>query len=161
MAATVARGILVGPPQGLGSNISWEGPEAATQTFIKGAILVNSGGYLAEGTADLTTGIVGVAAEPSHYDASAGTHNIRYWPALPGRVFEATLEDEVNNNHVLAVTDRFATYAMQIDATNKRWFIDENDGGNHCLIIVGFKDAVGTIKGRVFFVFELSALHII
>lgn len=160
MASTVVRGILVGPPQGRTSNVTYEGPEAASETFIKGAVLINAAGYLSQGAADLTSGIIGIAAEPAHNDASAGLHNIRYWPALPGAVFEATLEDETNNNHVLVAADRFAKRALQYDSTNKRWYIDENDAGATAAIIVGFKDAVGATKGRVYFVFELSALLI-
>ena len=70
---------------GLGTTPMHEGREAASQTFIKGAVLIRSSGLLAEASADPTANIVGVAAE-----AASGTTNaiVKYWPANTNTMYQ-------------------------------------------------------------------------
>ena len=157
MAGTVGRGVLVGYMQGGGNIPSDSAPEAASFSGAKGTPLKDNGsGYLDTITADDNLSvIVGFSDEVGHNSSSAGDDDIRYTPALPNVVFEITLEDETNNDHVLAATDMWEKFALQKDATNDRWYLDENDVavGEAAMRCIGFKDAVGTTKGRVYAVF--------
>lgn len=153
MAGTVAMGLKPRRPSGQASIPLWNAPESASHTSIRGAVLVFASGYLDLASADATNGIVGVSMTTGHNDGSAGTHNLEFVPALPGMRFEGTLEDETNNNHALLATNLGLKYALQLDATNDRWYLDENDTSNVSTLITKLLDAVTTVKGRVEFVF--------
>lgn len=143
-----------GPSLGLASTAWGEGVEAAAQTFKLGAPLINSSGRLAIGLADLMTGIIGFAA-----GAASGVTDakISYWVATGGQVFEATLEDQAIEDHALVRADMFSKKALQVDS-NGVWYIDENDGVNKSVVIVGFRDAIGTVRARVYFIVLASAM---
>lgn len=142
MAATVARSII--PSKAVGSQSYESLTGIAGGTVFEGSPLVYSSGKLVEAAADATTGIVGIAA---HAAVLNGT--LRYYPAMPHCIFEATLEDETNNNHALVQTNVGVAYAIQKDATNNRWFADENDTANGIFIIDEILDPIGTVKARV------------
>lgn len=118
-------------------------------TVYEGDALKYSSGKLIRLAADDTTGVVGIAA---HGAVNNGV--LRYHPALPNNIFEGTLEDETNNNHALVQTNVGVAYGIQLDATNNRMYLDENDTGNGICFIDELVDAIGTIKGRVRFHFE-------
>ena len=149
MASAVALTMKPARTEGLNSTPMAEGPEAATQTFIAGAPLkTNGSGFLAVIAADDTALIVGIAAEDGHNDAAAGDTQVKYYPALPGMVFEITLEDAGTEGHVSVDGNLFEDYALQTDSD--KFYLDENDTTNVAMVIVGFKDAVGTTEARVF-----------
>lgn len=127
-----------------------KGIEAASQSFKKGAVLIESGGKVAIAAADAVAAILGVAAA----DASGVTDKeVLFYPALPGMVFEATFEDQTNENHALAAANVYANYAIQVDS-NGIFYVDENDTTNTSVQIVGHKDPVGTTRARVYVSFE-------
>ena len=140
----------------------YEGPEDASETYGKGAILIEGTGTLAEGAADLTSGIVGLSLQKA-----SGTTNalVPYVPALEGLIFEGNLSTGGANPptaYTLAINTDFLTrYALQIDTSQTTdqgttitgvWYIDQADPTNVSITIMGFKDDVGTSDARVFFV---------
>lgn len=153
MAGTVAEGITFKDPSV--TKYIKAGREGSTQTFKAGALLIRSSGLLVKAGADATADIVGVAVNPAKGVSGA---EVLYVPADAPIEFEATLEDESNNNHALVAGDMFTDYALQIDATNDRFFIDENDTTNTCVVVTGFRDAIGTVKARVRFKFLRDTL---
>jgi hypothetical protein len=132
--------------------------EAATQEFNAGAPLCNSAGRVAEITDPVgdTESIVGIAMA----DASGTTDtDVVVAPALPGMVFEGVLGNVADDDYEIAAADVFKLAALRRDDTNDTWFLGANDAhatnpvaGAGCRI-VGLKDPVGTVNGRVFFVF--------
>lgn len=162
MAGTVGRGVTSGYMRSGGNTPSDDAPEAASFSGAIGTPLKDNGsGFLDTITADDNLSvIVGFSAEVGHNSSSAGDDNIRYTPALEDVVFEITLEDETNNDHVLANTDRWEKFALQKDSTNDRWYLDENDVavGEAAMLVIKFKDPVGTTKGRVYAVFMKEAV---
>ena len=75
-----------------GSSIpSMTGPEAATQTFTLGAVLIQASGYAQIAAADPTADIIGVALEGGHNSSAAGDDTVRFAPAIPGVIFEDCL----------------------------------------------------------------------
>jgi hypothetical protein len=137
---------------GLVSTPILEGPEAASQTFKQGAVLVDSAGKVAEASNDPTASILGIAL----HDASGTTdQTVMFVPALPHVVFEATLEDQATGDHALVQTNCWQDYGLKKTAAGL-WYIDENDGTGPALII-RLVDPAGTIQGRVQFQFKSSA----
>ena len=153
----IYMGIKPRTASGLTSVPVWAGPESASHSSKKGAVLIHSSGYLDLASAQQKTLIAGVAAEPGHNDSSAGTHDLMYYPALPGLKFEATLEDSSNNDHALVITNVGTLYALQIDSTNDNWYLDENDTSNDAGYITNLVDPLTTVRGRVEFVFISNA----
>ena len=158
MAVGALRSNAVGfiPSKNLGSASGviplMAGVEAATQSWKKGAVLINSSGKIAIAAADPVAEIVGVAAGPASGVTDA---EVLYYPARPGMVFEATFEDETNQDHVLVIANMFANFAVQLDS-NGIFYVDENDTTNTGVVIVGYKDALGTTRARVFVEFEVD-----
>lgn len=118
-------------------------------TVYEGDALKYSSGKLIRLAADDTTGVVGVAAH-----GAIVNEPLRYHPALPNQIYEGTLEDETNNNHALVQTNVGVSYGIQLDATNNRMYLDENDTANGICFIDELIDPIGTVKGRVRFHFE-------
>lgn len=152
MAGTVTRGLFPRRVSGQSSIPLWRGLESSSHTNKKGAVLIFASGYLDAASADPVNGIVGVSQTDGH-NITAGTQELEFVPALPGMRFEGTLEDETNNDHALVITNVGAKYALQLDSTNDRWYLDENDTTNVSTLITKAIDALTTVKGRVEFVF--------
>lgn len=135
-----------------------QGREAASQNWIAGAVLIRSSGLLAEASADPTADIVGIAAGPA-----SGTTNalVQYYPAGSDVVFEATLEDQTNEDHALVITNMYTDYALQTD-TPGNWYVDENDTTNTAVMIIGPRDdqdiTDAKVRARVKFVFLSDVL---
>ncbi len=165
MASTVVRGITSAFMLGGGPTPRFQAPEIASMNDAKGTPIKFSGGYLETISADENFGtnegvIVGVSDEAGHNSSSSGDNDLFYTPALPNVVFEITLEDETNNDHVSVATNLGLVYALQKDTTNDRWYLDENDKttlGTGAMRMIGFSDAVGTTKARVYAVFLSEA----
>lgn len=147
MAGVVAKSIFPAKFVGAASHETITG--IAGGTVYEGDVLKYSSGKLIRVAADDTTGIVGVATHGAVVNEA-----LRYHPALPGNIFEATLEDETNNSHVLVQTNVGVAYAIQLDATNNRMYLDENDTSNGVGFIDEIVDPIGTTKARVRFHFE-------
>lgn len=126
------------------------GPEKASQSWLEGALLLaDTDGYLVEGTDNNVIRIAGIAAG----DASGVTGaDAMYFPALPGVVFEGTLEDQASAGHALAQTDLFACFALYDNGAGL-FALDENDGTNVCVRIIDFVHNVGDVRARVHFTF--------
>lgn len=132
--------------------------EAATQEFNEGAPLFFSSGKVAEITDPVgdTEQIVGIAQ--TNATGVTDTDTV-VCPALPGLVFEACLANVADDLYEIAAADVGKLCALRRDDTNDTWFLGANDAhatnpvaGAGCRI-VALKDAVGTINGRVYFVF--------
>jgi len=159
---------------------SSENEEAATQTYKAGAPLVFSSGTLTEGTSDTLTGIVGIAENDGQNLAAAGfytgttttfgqTVSIVGAPnqgplvalALPNVVFQGhlagTTSSDPNTATSLAIADIGVTYDIVKATTSKLWYVDRTSTGNKRVVVVGLKDAVGTVSGVVYFMFLLTA----
>lgn len=149
-----AYGIRPGP--GSHVNSTAEGRAKTGETWVKGAVLILDTGELAEAAADPVASIVGVAAE----DVTSATANQKtiYWPATVDRVFEATLEDQTNEDHALAEADIYVAHALQVD-TSGNWYVDENDLVATSVVVVGPRSDsdIGGTRARVLFRFLNAA----
>lgn len=123
------------------------GIEAASQSFTKGDILVESSGKLAIGATDPTLGtIVGVA----EHDASGTTDTeVRFVPATNDVEFEANIEG------TLAQTDVYTQYGLKL--VSGIFVIDQADTTNVRVVVTGLVDAVADVNGRVRFRFLPNA----
>lgn len=128
------------------------GAEAASQSWKKGAVLIESSGKIAIAANDAVAAILGVAAG----DASGVTdREVLYYPAMPGNVFEATFEDEANQDYALLIADLYTNHSIMVDSGGI-WYVDKNDTTNTAVEIIGYKDALGTTRARIFVVFEVD-----
>lgn len=155
--------IRAGRRLGLNATPGMVGLEAATQTFVKGAVLIDNGsGYLAEGGAN-PTGILGIADEDAHNDGAAGTSKIAFTPAIPNVLFEASLDQaSALGTYVSLQTDLWAEYGITEDASGI-WYVDvDKTGATGRFRIVEFIDAVGSTFTRVlgFFVIDNTAFGV-
>lgn len=145
--------------------------EAATQTYKAGAVLIFSSGTLTEAGAN-PTGIVGIAENDGQNLAAAG-----FYPkespgvagvgaqgplvalALPSVVFEGNLAGttagDPDQTHTLAITDVGLKFGIAKGTTSKLWYVNFSDTTNTRVVVVGLRDPVGTIGGRVYFMFEV------
>ena len=132
-----------------GGGTCLHGPEAATQTFLKGALLVFSAGYIQECGAD-PAAILGVAAEDGHNDTTAGTSQIKYYP-LTGNVFEANLAQAAANT-TSATTDLGTKYGVIKRSTGTaHWVVDSAEtSSTRCVILNWARSTVATdVNARV------------
>jgi len=131
-------------------------PEEASQTFVKGSVLIHdaASGEVEQAGTEPVNEILGIAAGDA--SGTAGT-DVAYIPADPSIVFEGNIGTSVSAG-AIAATDQFQKYPLQLSGTS--WFIDKTDTTNPCVKIVGFKDAVGTTNGRVYFKFLKSTLAV-
>lgn len=141
---------------GLASTPGDRSPESALQTFTKGAVLVASGGFLEEGGAN-PTAIVGVADEPGQNGATDGAKTTHYTPALSDIVFEAILDSAgALGARAIAATDLWTEVGITKHADGS-WYLDvDKVGATGRARIIRFKDPVGTLLGRVFFIFTID-----
>ena len=155
MAARV-RMLASGPHDGINSTPSMVQGEGASQTFKKGAVLVNGSsgnvGMVVIAGAD-PTGILGVAEEDGE-NAAVGVGSCRFVPALPHVTFEGSLDDGTGT-YALVAGDKNKAYGIAVDG-NGVWYIDQTDTTNTRVVITDFKDSVGTQAARVFFKFRGS-----
>lgn len=132
-------------------------PEAASQTYKRGAILVRDGaGRTVEATAP-PIAILGVAEADASNDPVQGNSNARIQVANDDTVFRAN----VTTGQTTALTDLGQTYGLVKVGNN--WHIDKTAVGvNGRVIIVGFypEDAIGDVQARLLFIFseKFSAL---
>lgn len=134
---------------------------SADDTWTRGAIIGesnNTAGYVEELAADPTAGtILGVASHkwpPSVTSPTIATH-IKVVPALPGVVFEGTLNTSAGT-YTLALTDMMAAYGLAVDG-NGIWYVDQGDTTNTRVFVLSPISASGEAFPRVKFVFNPDA----
>lgn len=128
-------------------------PEAASQTFKAGAVLVRNGsGHVIEATSPNPVSILGVAEADAANDAVAANSNSRVLVANDDTVFRAN----VSTSQVTAVTDLGGIFGLVKVGTN--WHIDKTAvGASGRVIIVGYylgEDIIGDTQGRLLFTFS-------
>ena len=129
-------------------------PEAATQTFKKGDILVldlNGRATLATSPLSSSGKILGVAAEDGH-NLGAGLASVVIWIACDDTIFRA------NTNAATALTQ--VGFAYRFVTSSTKWVVDTSAGvqtaANRTNVIIRLdpRDAVGDTNGRVEFMFH-------
>jgi len=132
----------------------------STQTWKKGAPLVNSSGYLIEATtsASAKSGIVGFALA-----AASGTQGtaVQYTVPSPDVLsFEGTIDGTLIATNApatgsLAQAGMYGGGTLQKDAASGLWFFNNTATGD--FIFIATVDALGTVNGRV----RVQLLHAI
>lgn len=128
-------------------------PEAATQSFLAGAPLVNSSGQLAQAATN-PTAIIGIAlGQASGVQATP----VQYTPALPDNLlFEVSVDGALSGGDApgtgsLPASALFSTYGISQDGASENWYLDTSkSSANQVMRVQGFKDPAGTVNGRVY-----------
>lgn len=151
MGAAIYPDDWIRPDCAVGSHIVRQGLEAASQSFKKGAPLVESSGYLAEATSGAALDIVGFALTEGNNDSSAGTSTVSYIPTELCPVWRGKLAGA--SPHTLAQTDLFTEYGLAKNSSGY-WYVDydESSAAHKSVSVVGLTDEVGTSNGEVQFV---------
>lgn len=80
------------------------------------------------------------------------------WLGDAALVFEGTLSDPAGT-HTLVIADLFSIYPITLDATfsSGHWYLNGNTVDAEGGLIIGFKDPVGTVDARVYFIVTSTA----
>ena len=153
MAAAVTAADWIRSASAVGAHQMRNAPEKATQTFKKGAPLVNSSGYVKEATSAAVTDIIGFALHDGGNGSSDGDKTVDYLPVELNPIFMGILG--AASQHALAETDRFTAYGLA--KTSGYWYVDFDEGtaGQKCVTVVEIVDAIGTSSGWVKFTLNL------
>lgn len=129
-------------------------PEAAAQTFKKGAPLVLTVGYLNECGADPAL-IIGFATRDGQDGTAAGDKTQTVELASPDTVFEGNIGDG-SDAAVTAATDRGKAYGIAKRSADGKWYVDNSDTSNKRVMVLDLADhdATGDIMGRVYFMVD-------
>lgn len=133
--------------------------EAATQTFVKGEVLFLSGGYATEIASDTPAVILGVAGQPAHNDAVAGTHVVSVFLAEATNIYVANLLATGLADYVITAADIGKYVGIQRDTANSKVYLNvtpPNGGANVRAVILRIDDrtsAFGDTNARVLFKF--------
>jgi len=135
------------------------GAEKAAQTYTKGAFVQDDdSGLITESASPIDASGVTKRAFGLARDSATGVTSAEvalYWLG-PQTVIEITLSDSTAGTHTLAAANMWKVYPITKGTTN--WYLDANavsdTGGG---IVVGFKDAVGTVDGRVYMILTNTA----
>lgn len=149
MATIAKRGLYVAKT--VHGNSAWtqQFPEAASQTFLTGAIVtLNGSGHVVEAGADPVR-ILGVAAEPGHNDSVAANSKLQVWIADDETIFVGNL----SGTSISALTDVGAGFGVVKEGNY--WLIDKTDVANRRVIVVELdqRDNVGDTNARERFMF--------
>ena len=140
-------------PRGLGSVEMENSGAKASETWAKGAILINdAGGLLAEGGTDPTQ-IVGVAVN-AVTSATAGAV-VQYIPAITAISFVGTLDTSAaEGTHALVQANVNVKYGLTATSAGK-WYVDVNKTSDATVrvVVTGLVDQIGDVLGRVRFRF--------
>lgn len=124
-------------------------------TFYVGNPLVYASGLLVPGSSHVDSGIVGIVNNPS-LDPN---NYLSYIPVTPEMVFEATLDTSAAfGTGVIAQTNLGVAYDITQDSTSHLFYVDYNATAAAAVVVVGFKDPIGTVQGRVYIQFLMSAM---
>jgi hypothetical protein len=143
---------------GLVADPELHGVEKASSSYLIGAMLIDDdAGRITESTTPIDASTVakrtfGVALDPATGVTGA---DVRFAWVGPYTVLEMTLSDGTAGTHTLAQADQWKVYPI-LKATH--WYLDANavsdTGGG---IVVGFKDAIGTVDARVYVIVSNTA----
>jgi hypothetical protein len=156
--ATITKDILQAVVQLTGdSPPTISGLEAASQTFVAGEIVFWNAGYITEIAGDTPTAIYGVAAEPAHNDATAGTHLVSVYLALETQLFAGNVLSTSLADRTLLQTDIGRVMGIQRDTTNSMTYLNATIVGGASGRVFTHKvargTAIGDTNGRVLFNF--------
>lgn len=141
------------PKQHTGHTSMPMGVGTAGGTIAAYDVVAFSSGTIIKAADDATATLVGVAAE-----AASSGEQVTFFMALPGVMFEATLDDDATTGHTLAAADVGLKYAIKVDPGGSTLhFVDQNDNTYYTVTVVSLVDAVGTVRGRVNVQFVRSA----
>jgi len=130
-------------------------PEGATQTFLTGALLTLTAGYVVECGANPTR-VLGVAASPGQNTATNGLKKCLFYEANDDTVF-------IGNFAGAATAVTIVGFAYDFVKTGNIWSVDGTDIAARSAIIrkLDSRDAVGDTNGRVHFLVHpwRSVLH--
>ena len=139
-------------PCNTGSIRKREGGAATSETWGRGAVLIQSSGYLAEGGTNPTE-IVGVAI---HGVTSAAQGAVaQYVPADNQQEFIGSLDDSGSEGtHALVITNRYVKYGITATSGGV-WYVDvaKTADADVRVIVTDLIDDVGDVVGKVRFRF--------
>jgi hypothetical protein len=135
------------------------GPEEASMTFKRGAVLIVDATTreIEESGADPANYlVVGIASADA--SATAGT-DVMFHEAW-GNVFMGQLltDDDDDADDQLAAADRYTPYGMVKDSGTSFWHVDKGDTSNLMVLVTRLVDDVGTNNGRVLFRFTANIM---
>jgi hypothetical protein len=81
---------------------------------------------------------------------------LSFIPALPGLIFEGCLEGTSSTAHPSTQASVWLQYGQDIDATNHRYYLNFDDTTAKLFTVIRLLDPLGTVRGRVQFVFMAS-----
>jgi hypothetical protein len=135
------------------------GQEKAAQTYVKGAFVQDDDAGLITPSASpvdgsgVTKRVIGLATRSATGVTAADAVIVLAGPQV---VFEATLSELTAGTHTLAQGDMWKVYPITKGSTN--WYLNadavSDTGGG---LVIGFKDAIGTVDGRVYFLVTSTA----
>lgn len=139
--------------EGIWQEIVHHGPEAATQSFVRGAMLTNSAGQLqAAGAAAPYTGLIGIAYGPA--SGTQGT-DVPYCPLNPDTLsFQITVDGAPSGGNApgtgsLAANQLFGQFGIAKDAASGNYYLNVADTTNKTVTVVDLISPAGTVNGRV------------
>ena len=129
------------------------GIEDASEAWVEGGVLVaHANGDIEEAGNGAITAILGLAL----HDATGVTGDpVEFIPALPGLIFEATLDDQSSSPHTSVQGDLYGLYGIYQEAATGFFYIDVNTANS--VVVIRFVDPVGTVQARVDCMFLPSA----
>jgi hypothetical protein len=134
------------------------GEEKASQTYVKGAFLQDddSGRVTESATPIDASGVTKRAFGFATDDATGVTDaDVPFIWLDSTTVIEITLSNGTAGTHTLAQADKWKVYPI---TKSTHWYLDANavsdTGGG---IVVGFKDPIGTVDGRVYMILTNTA----
>lgn len=139
---------------GLAATPIEHGVEKASSTYVAGAFVIDDdAGRMTESTSPIDVGAVARRCIGMACNAATGTtgKDVPIVMATGQTIFEGTLSDLSAGTHTLAQADQWQTFAITKGTAN--WYLDANaksDAGGG--MVIGFKDAIGTVDGRVYFI---------
>ena len=129
-------------------------PVDAAAAWERGAVVIDVSGELEEGGVNPTS-IVGIANAKHPPTNEFATDIGKHLPALHGVEFEASIDDSsAIDTGAIAAADQYTAYGITEDASGV-WYVDKNKtaAADVRVRITKLLDDVGTINGRVRFVF--------
>lgn len=135
------------------------GEEKASQTYKQGSPLQDDGsGRLTPPTSPVDGSAVGKRLLGIALADASGTTDAKvpFVSAEMGTVFEGTLSDATAGTATLAQSHMWKIYPLTKASVN--WYLDANAASNNGAMVVGFKDPIGTVDGRVYFVMTSACI---
>jgi|SRR6185503_778070 len=144
---------------GLAASPIVHGVEKASQTYTMGAFLQDDdAGRITESASPIDASGVTKRAFGLAIHAATGTTDAdvpMVWLG-PNTVIEITLSELTAGTHTLAQADQWKVYPITKGTAN--WYLNadavSDTGGG---IVIGFKDPIGTVDGRVYMVISNPA----